>query len=70
MPSPSYLGPYIDLMDRILAAHTEEALRALVQDIREFVAFEPATRFDFGETWSMQWSAHVPGVVPPELWNN
>lgn len=64
------IRPYLDLMDRILAARTEVALRALIPAIRDYVALHPPTRFDFGETWSMQWSAHVPDVIPPELWNN
>lgn len=63
------IAPYLHLMDRIISARTEDALRAVIPAIREFVALDPVTRFDFGETWSRQWSAVVPEVVPPELWD-
>lgn len=64
-PAPT---AYDQLMDRLLACHTEHALREIVPTIQLYLAMDRNARFDFGESWMQQWAFYVHKPVPDGLW--
>lgn len=55
---------YADLMNRILAAHTEPQLLALVDDLLSVTRGTPT--LDYGEAWMMRWHAVTNGKPLPD----